>query len=120
MELLSCVTRAVENFSGPRTGVLAVVHRNLAVCNYEINPVGRHIGMLISGAVLDFVEVEDHYVRPQAFADQAAVGDAHPYCRPGGHLSDGILECERGSRVAADAGPHSVIQCTETMRARPT
>jgi hypothetical protein len=95
MELLSGGTRAVENFSGPRARVLAVVDHNPAVCNYEINLVGRHIGMRISGAVLDFVVVEDHYVRSQAFVEQAAVGDARPCGRPGGHLSDGILERER-------------------------
>src|SRR5580704_533997 len=94
-ELLFDVAGAVENFSGPCARVLAVIDHDLPVHDYEIDSIGRHIGMLIRGVVLDFVIVEDDYVGPQTFPYEAAIGDAHTCGGPGSHLSDGVLEGER-------------------------
>jgi hypothetical protein len=72
-----------------------MVHYDLAIDQHEIDAVWSDIGMLVGGAILDFVVVEDDDVGPQAFTNQAAVGDAHARGRPRSHLADGVLEGQR-------------------------
>ena len=75
-----------------RPGQLRPAHRDASVDDHGSDPLRRLPGVCKSSTVLDARRIEDNYISPIAFANQAAFGQPEDFRRQTRGTVDSILQ----------------------------